>query len=764
MAGLLGTLRCAAPEQLAAAQIKVGPKADVRGLGVTLFELLTRHRLFEDAVDEKQLTSWVLTKPVPRLRAIDASLDPDLEAIVAVATELSQDDRLSARQLADLLDLYLSGKPLPIRLPGIAEMLRRWIRDHKGLAASVTAAAAAVVVATVTALVLINAAKNDAIAAENKATQLAEEKTKLAAREREARDETETQLYFSNIGLADSKWRAFRTDQTLGLLEECPPKLRDWEWYYLRRCCQAGFETNRVPGLTGERHCLALNPDGEMIAVAYEKVIRLCKSRRPPGQVMDLTGHNGNIVSLLFSRDGQHLASLAEVGGGDDKKSGEVKVWDVSDHKELFTVATRSASPGGGSLSFSSDGRMLVVSDLNQAHIYDLTGNRILTVPPRPLLVFSVALSPNRKALAVAGAKVGQAGYEGGVVHLWNLETGKNPQTLKVNTTIILHVLFNDDGKYLAVSGFDNAVSVWDVETGEELGRHADHTQRVIGMAFLDDLIVSAAEDRTLRVWQWKVGSRALATAGTTALRYPIAVETLVQAKDSGVLLAADAHGSVYIWKGDRQDYVQLQKHKRPVFCLSFNPDGSRLASRSFGGILKVWDTKTRKEIFALEGEDATTPCAAFSPDGRWLALNSDGDGKHDASELVVLDTQNGKVAFRVPTRRGKISHLAFHPDSHSLASVDPQAGTVTFWRFQGDGEKQLAQTVPGHAETITGVAFSPDGLFFATASLDAVKIWDARTGHELRRLQREDSVSFSDLAYSANGKLLACAIRRARR
>jgi serine/threonine protein kinase len=34
--GLLGTLRYAAPEQLAAANLRVGPAADVRGLGVTL--------------------------------------------------------------------------------------------------------------------------------------------------------------------------------------------------------------------------------------------------------------------------------------------------------------------------------------------------------------------------------------------------------------------------------------------------------------------------------------------------------------------------------------------------------------------------------------------------------------------------------------------------------------------------------------------------------------------------------------------------------
>ena len=53
--GFLGTLRYAAPEQLAAATLKVGPTADIRGLGATMWELLTRERLFGDAEDEAQL-------------------------------------------------------------------------------------------------------------------------------------------------------------------------------------------------------------------------------------------------------------------------------------------------------------------------------------------------------------------------------------------------------------------------------------------------------------------------------------------------------------------------------------------------------------------------------------------------------------------------------------------------------------------------------------------------------------------------------------
>jgi serine/threonine protein kinase len=127
--GMVGTLRYMAPEQMGATSETVLPSADVRGLGVVLWELLARRRLFAEAADEFLLVSLVRERDVPRLRTIDRSIDRDLEAIVARATERHAADRIAtASQLAQYLQLWLDGKALPIRSPSPVRRFMRWLR------------------------------------------------------------------------------------------------------------------------------------------------------------------------------------------------------------------------------------------------------------------------------------------------------------------------------------------------------------------------------------------------------------------------------------------------------------------------------------------------------------------------------------------------------------------------------------------------------------------------------------------------------------
>ena len=67
---------------------------------------------------------------------------------------------------------------------------------------------------------------------------------------------------------------------------------------------------------------------------------------------------------------------------------------------------------------------------------------------------------------------------------------------------------------------------------------------------------------------------------------------------------------------------------------------------------------------------------------------------------------------------------VAFSPDGHLLAA----AGERTLWVYALEQDKVLFAVPDAHTRAITGLVWSPDGAWVATASADhAIRLWRAR-------------------------------------
>jgi hypothetical protein len=59
------------------------------------------------------------------------------------------------------------------------------------------------------------------------------------------------------------------------------------------------------------------------------------------------------------------------------------------------------------------------------------------------------------------------------------------------------------------------------------------------------------------------------------------------------------------------------------VSAVSYSPDGTRLASASYDGTVKVWDARSGTELLTLRGHTAPVTAVSYSPDGTRLASAS---------------------------------------------------------------------------------------------------------------------------------------------
>lgn len=137
---VLGTPHFMSPEQARGETTTLDRRADVYSLGATLYTMLAGEPPFPGG-NALSIINHVLTVEPRALRAIDANVPEDLEAIVMKCLEKDRGARYdSARALADDLGRFLDGEPVSARARTLGYRLRKKVRKHARLVALIGAA------------------------------------------------------------------------------------------------------------------------------------------------------------------------------------------------------------------------------------------------------------------------------------------------------------------------------------------------------------------------------------------------------------------------------------------------------------------------------------------------------------------------------------------------------------------------------------------------------------------------------------------------
>jgi len=123
--------------------------------------------------------------------------------------------------------------------------------------------------------------------------------------------------------------------------------------------------------------------------------------------------------------------------------------------------------------------------------------------------------------------------------------------------------------------------------------------------------------------------------------------------------------------------------------------------------------------------------------------------------QTQLLDPATHRPIATLPNAADSVRALAISPDGALLAAAGgrpAQKGEVQIWRLS---DRTLQLTIAGHSDCIYAVAFSPDAATLATAGYDKlIKLWDARTGRELRTLKDHIDAVYA-VAFTPDGRRL---------
>jgi WD40 repeat protein len=203
------------------------------------------------------------------------------------------------------------------------------------------------------------------------------------------------------------------------------------------------------------------------------------------------------------------------------------------------------------------------------------------------------------------------------------------------------------------------------------------------------------------------------------------------------------------------------------VWSAIFSPDGTRVVTASGDNSARVWDSKTGRQIAAMDaGESssfASSFVAAFSPDGTRVVSGGPEDTAliwDAATGTKIATIKNGELLMRgtfsgdgrrIVTADLKGARVWDAATGEPITPRVEQASWRPFAKFSPDGSRIVTAdsdhsarvwdaatgnpvTPPlRHATEVTDAAFSPDGSRLVTTSIDrTAQIWDATTGQQL--------------------------------
>lgn len=291
-------------------------------------------------------------------------------------------------------------------------------------------------------------------------------------------------------------------------LQKFPRELRET---ILKMFFESTFGTNFEPLkeiITGKTLVsAAVSPDRETVVLASSDGKASVWDIKKGEFLKELVGHTGNVLCVAFSYDGKFILT-----GSADKTA---RVWDIKSGIQLQRFLTRAEvltvawSPNGKAILaglgngmiqlWESDTGKVLYENIKPGVLYERDLPSVVTFSPNGKWmaigfhnrttdcresetgklrysfvsmgsVYALSFSPDSKSLSIGASFKGMGGGPvKGVVHVGDIESGKELGELKNPFGRVLATSFSSEGEFLFTGVSNGIVAVWNMATGKML-------------------------------------------------------------------------------------------------------------------------------------------------------------------------------------------------------------------------------------------------------------------------------------------------------
>ena len=347
-------------------------------------------------------------------------------------------------------------------------------------------------------------------------------------------------------------------------------------------------------------------------------------------------------------------------------------------------------------------------------------------------------------------------------IRLWDLEKKKQVFTFNGHAGLVECLTFSPDGQFLASGGQDGVICLWNTNTGAQITWFEGSDGPVTCISFSSDgkYLISVNNERIINIWE--IASRKIINQVNGGAYL---TQELYTTEDKQYVVYRDGNNTLRLWNWSNGQvinvpnveniYKELDKNnkKQTPTSMLISPKGNFLAL-SGDHEISIWDIKTDKKIlyYTHDFPDGVIKQIIFRPDEKCLFA---AISRNEESIIVNMNIINQATSFFHP-RLNDVEKISFEPNGQYLTIINANKNAETYFYFQQQLNKVDEINLVSIDKEISSTVFESEGNLIVTGHKNGmVRVWDLTSNQCVRRFAGHHS-EVRGIDISPNGNRIA--------